>query len=66
MNHFWLFVHLLGFTMWLGGGLAAMFIGIAAKAEDRSSLGARGRAQAGRDPRRDEARALHPGSCTGG
>ena len=46
MNHFWLFVHLLGFTMWLGGGLAAMFIGIAAKAEDRSSLGALARALA--------------------
>jgi uncharacterized membrane protein len=40
VNHFWLFVHLLGFTMWLGGGLAAMFIGIASKTEDRSSLAA--------------------------
>ncbi|HEY8106361.1 MAG TPA: DUF2269 family protein [Gemmatimonadales bacterium] len=40
MNHFWLFVHLLGFTMWLGGGMAAMFVGIASRSEDRTSLGA--------------------------
>ena len=40
MNHFWLFVHLLGFTMWLGGGMAAMFVGIASRSEDRASLGA--------------------------
>ncbi len=46
MNHFWLFVHLLGFTMWLGGGLAAMFVGIASKAEDRASLAALARALA--------------------
>lgn len=39
MTHFWLFVHLLGFTMWLGGGLAAMFVAIAAKGEDRAALG---------------------------
>lgn len=38
MNHFWLFVHLLGFTMWLGGGMAAMFVAIAARAEDRAAL----------------------------
>jgi hypothetical protein len=42
----WLFLHLLGFTMWLGGGLAAMFVGIAAKREDRRGLGAVVRAQA--------------------
>jgi hypothetical protein len=46
VNHFWLFVHLLGFTMWLGGGLAAMFVGIASKAEDRASLAALARALA--------------------
>lgn len=38
MNHFWLFVHLLGFTMWLGGGVGAMFVAIAARAEDRAAL----------------------------
>lgn len=46
MNHFWLFVHLLGFTLWLGGGAAAMFVGIAARSEDRASLGAVARALA--------------------
>jgi len=44
--HFWLFLHLLGFTMWLGGGLAVMVAGIAAKREDRAGLGAIARAQA--------------------
>ena len=46
MIRFWLFVHLLGFTMWLGGGLAAMFAGIASKREDRAGLGAVVRSQA--------------------
>ena len=46
MIRFWLFVHLLGFTMWLGGGLASMAAGIAAKREDRAGLGAVVRAQA--------------------
>lgn len=41
----WLFLHLLGFTMWLGGGLSAMFVGIAAKREDRRGVGAMVRAQ---------------------
>ncbi len=45
MSRIWLFLHLLGFTMWLGGGLAAMFAGIAAKREDRRGLGAVVRAQ---------------------
>ncbi|MEA2723721.1 MAG: hypothetical protein QOH59_1492, partial [Gemmatimonadales bacterium] len=30
MTRLWLFLHLLGFTMWLGGAIAAMIIGIAA------------------------------------
>jgi hypothetical protein len=34
----WLFLHLLGFTLWLGGAMASMIIGIAAKREDRSGL----------------------------
>jgi hypothetical protein len=46
MIEFWLFLHLLGFTMWLGGGLASMVAGIAAKREDRAGLGAIARAQA--------------------
>jgi hypothetical protein len=46
MIQFWLFLHLLGFTMWLGGGLASMAAGIAAKREDRAGLGAIARAQA--------------------
>ena len=45
MIRFWLFAHLLGFTMWLGGGLAIMVAGVAAKREDRSGLGAVVRAQ---------------------
>jgi hypothetical protein len=42
----WLFLHLLGFTLWLGGAVAAMVMGIAAKREDRHGLGAVVRAQA--------------------
>jgi hypothetical protein len=45
VNRLWLFVHLLGFVMWMGGGLASMFAGIAAKSEDRAGLGAVVRAQ---------------------
>ncbi len=46
MSRAWLFLHLLGFTMWLGGAIAAMIMGIAAKREDRHGLGAVVRAQA--------------------
>jgi hypothetical protein len=46
MIRFWLFLHLLGFTMWLGGGLASMVAGVAAKREGREALGAIARAQA--------------------
>jgi hypothetical protein len=46
MIRFWLLLHLLGFTMWLGGGLATMVAGIASKREDRAGLGAIARAQA--------------------
>ncbi len=46
MIKFWLFLHLLGFTMWLGGGLASMVAGIAGKREDRAGLGAIARSQA--------------------
>ena len=46
MSRIWLFLHLLGFTLWLGGAIASMIIGIAAKREDRSGLGAVVRSQA--------------------
>jgi hypothetical protein len=46
MIRFWLFLHLLGFTMWLGGGLAVMVAGIASKREERAGLGSVARAQA--------------------
>lgn len=31
----WYLAHILGFTLWLGAGLACMFIGIRGRAEDR-------------------------------
>ena len=46
MIRFWLFLHLLGFTMWLGGALASMAAGIASRREDRAGLGAVARGQA--------------------
>ncbi len=42
----WLFLHILGFTLWIGGAIAAMVTGVAAKREDRARLGAVVRAQA--------------------
>jgi hypothetical protein len=42
----WLFLHIVGFTLWIGGALAAMVAGVAAKREDRASLGAVVRGQA--------------------
>lgn len=45
MSRTWLFLHLLGFTMWLGGAIASMIIGIAAKREDRTGLAAVVRSQ---------------------
>jgi hypothetical protein len=46
MIRLWLFLHLLGFTMWLGGGLAVMVAGVASKREERAGLGAVVRTQA--------------------
>jgi hypothetical protein len=46
VNRAWLFLHLLGFTLWLGGAIASMIVGIAARHEDRAALGAIVRAQA--------------------
>lgn len=46
MTRLWFLLHFLGFTLWLGGGLASMVAGIAAKRESRAGLGAIARAQA--------------------
>jgi len=42
----WVFLHIIGFTMWIGGGLASMVAGIVSKREERDRLGAVIRAQA--------------------
>ena len=46
MIRLWLFLHLLGFTLWLGGGFAAMVVGIVGKREDRDGQGVIARGQA--------------------
>lgn len=46
MIRLWLFLHIVGFTLWIGGGLASMVAGIASKGEDRGRLGAVVRVQA--------------------
>ena len=46
MIRLWVFLHIVGFTLWIGGALAAMVAGIASKREDRAGLGAVVRAQA--------------------
>jgi hypothetical protein len=46
VSRMWLFLHLLGFTLWLGGAIAVMIMGMAAKREDRHGLGAVVRTQA--------------------
>lgn len=35
----WLFLHLLGVALWLGGGAALLFNGLAAAREERAALG---------------------------
>lgn len=45
MNRIWFLLHLLGFTIWIGGGLASMAAGIAARGEDRAALGVVARTQ---------------------
>jgi hypothetical protein len=42
----WVFLHIIGFTMWIGGALAIMVAGIVSKGEERARLGAVVRAQA--------------------
>jgi len=46
VSRLWLFLHLLGFTLWLGGAIATMIMGIAALREERHGVGAVVRAQA--------------------
>ena len=46
MIRVWVFLHIVGFTMWIGGALASMVAGIAAKREERAGLGAVVRSQA--------------------
>jgi hypothetical protein len=38
MRHLLLFLHLLGFVLWMGGGIAAMHLGIAMRRAPRSEL----------------------------
>lgn len=46
MNRLWFFLHLLGFTMWIGGALGSMFAGISGRGEERSALAVVVRTQA--------------------
>ena len=46
MIRLWVFLHIIGFTLWIGGGLASMVAGIVSKGEERARLGAVIRAQA--------------------
>ncbi|MEO8449968.1 MAG: hypothetical protein ABI647_09270 [Gemmatimonadota bacterium] len=39
MRQLWVFGHLLGFVMWLGGALGAMAVGIAARREPPGAIG---------------------------
>lgn len=39
MRHAWIFIHLVGFVVWLGGGMSSMFIGLVTKNEPRENLG---------------------------
>jgi hypothetical protein len=42
----WLFLHILGFALWIGGAVSSMVAGVSAKAEGREGLGVVARAQA--------------------
>jgi hypothetical protein len=42
----WLFLHILGFALWIGGAVASMVAGVSGRAESRQALGAVTRAQA--------------------
>ena len=43
----WYFIHFLGFTLWLGGGVASMLAGINAAKDGPAVIGAAARIQAG-------------------
>jgi len=42
----WLFLHILGFALWIGGAVASMVAGVSVKREGREALGVVARAQA--------------------
>lgn len=42
----WLFLHILGFALWIGGAVASMVAGVSARAEGRDGLGVVARTQA--------------------
>ena len=46
MIRLWIVLHIIGFTLWIGGGLASMVAGIVSRNEERARLGAVVRAQA--------------------
>lgn len=46
MRTVWLFLHFVGFVLWIGGGAGAMVAGLSARKESRAMLGAVARAQA--------------------
>lgn len=46
MKTLWYFIHIAGYTIWIGGALAAMVLAIAAKREPASAQGAATRLQA--------------------
>ena len=46
MIRLWVFLPIIGFTLWIGGALASMVAGIVSKGEERARLGAVVRAQA--------------------
>lgn len=39
MRHTWIFIHLLGMVMWLGGALGVMAVGMASRSEPRENYG---------------------------
>lgn len=47
MHRVWLFLHLLGIVLWLGGALSMMVMRVFARREDAVSLGVLARLQAG-------------------
>jgi hypothetical protein len=40
LRHIWLFAHIFGFVLWMGGGFAAMNVGIAMRRGPRENLAA--------------------------